>query len=66
MKSATPASDIDIAIDATEDISWELSLMRESLAESTIPYKVDLVNLKTTSAEFRQQVNEEGILIWKN
>ena len=63
---ATPASDFDIAIDALEDISGQLSLIRESLAQSTIPYKVDLVDLKATSEEFRRQVNKEGILIWKN
>jgi len=65
-KLATPASDFDIAIDAPGDISWKLSLIRESLAQSTIPYKVDLIDLKVTSEEFRRQVNKEGILIWKN
>ena len=63
---ATTASDFDIAVDAAGDISRELSLIRESLAQSTIPYKVDLVDLKTTSDEFRQQVNQEGVLIWRN
>lgn len=62
--SHTPNSDIDIAILAAESVALELSLARELLAESTIPFTVDLVNLAQTSASFRAQVFQEGILLW--
>jgi predicted nucleotidyltransferase len=65
-KSAAPTSDFDIAVDAAGDIGRRLGLIRESLAQSTIPYKVDLVDLKAVSEEFRRQVNKESVLIWKN
>ena len=65
-ESAGPASDFDIAIDAAGNVNRKLSLIREALAQSTIPYKVDLVNLRDVSEAFRRQVNTEGVLIWKN
>ncbi len=62
----TAASDFDIAILATGDINRELSLTRERLELSNIPFKVDLINLRTTSAAFRHKVQTKGILLWKN
>jgi len=62
----TVVSDFDIAILAAEDISRELSLAREMLDFSNIPFTVDLVDLRAASAAFGRQVQEEGILLWKN
>ena len=62
----TFASDIDIGILSDELIDLELSLARESLAESTIPLMVDLVDLSRTDETFKEQVLKEGILLWKN
>ena len=39
------SSDIDIAIDSRDDISYEITLLRERLEESTIPRHVDVVDL---------------------
>ncbi len=64
--AAHPGSDADIAVAADVDVSLLLSQMRFALEESTIPYKVDLVDLNYASADFQQQVLAEGILIWKN
>jgi hypothetical protein len=59
-------SDIDLALLADEPIGLELSLAREALEESTIPFTIDLVDLNQTPDSFKQQILKEGILLWKN
>ena len=59
-----PASDIDIGILTDEPVDLELSLARESLAESNIPFTIDLVDLARTSEAFKAQVLQEGVLLW--
>jgi predicted nucleotidyltransferase len=61
-----PVSDFDIAIETADDISGELSLAREHLEESNIPYIVDLVDLQATSSEFASKVQQEGFVLWRN
>lgn len=62
----SPTSDFDIAVLATDDISYKLSLAREHLEESNIPYIVDLVDLQAASREFALKVQQEGLVLWKN
>ena len=57
-------SDVDIAILAKETVDLEPSLARELLAESNIPFTVDLVNMSQTSSSFRAQALREGLLLW--
>jgi len=64
--SFTIGSDFDVAVLAAGDISRKLSLIREKLERSNIPFKVDLVDLQLTSTEFSFQVKTEGIVLWKN
>ena len=64
--TAYQGSDADIAVMADRDISLPLSRARVILEESTIPYKIDLVDLSRTSADFQEQVLADGVLIWKN
>ncbi|MBC8492406.1 MAG: nucleotidyltransferase domain-containing protein [Chloroflexi bacterium] len=59
-------SDFDIAVLAAEDINRELSQAREMLELSNIPFSVDLVDLRDAPAAFGRQVQEGGILLWKN
>jgi predicted nucleotidyltransferase len=59
-------SDFDVAVLATGDISPKLSLIREKLDQSNIPFKVDLIDLGSTSTEFSRQVQREGVVLWKN
>lgn len=59
-------SDFDIAILAVKDISRELSLAREMLELSNIPFTVDLVDLRAAPTDLGRQVQAEGILLWKN
>ncbi len=64
--NAQPTSDIDIAILPLEPLPLGvLSLLREELEESTIPYTVDIVDITKTSARFKKQIQQEGTL-WKS
>ena len=60
------ASDFDIGILASRDISRELGIAGERLEDSNIPFTVDLVDLSATSEEFARRVQQEGILLWKS
>ena len=62
----TVTSDFDVAVLAGGDIGPKLSLVREKLDQSNIPFKVDVVDLGLTSAEFSRQVQREGVVLWKN
>jgi YgiT-type zinc finger domain-containing protein len=62
----SPASDFDIAVLGADDISHELSLARERLEESSIPYAVDLVDLGAISPAFARRVQWESRLLWFN
>ena len=56
-------SDIDVAIESAEPLPRALlASLREALEESTIPNRVDVVDLAETDAEFRDGVRREGIL----
>ena len=54
-------SDVDVAIDPRLPLPPELlAEMKDALEESTVPWRVDLVDLSTASAEFRERVLREG------
>jgi predicted nucleotidyltransferase len=59
-----PTSDIDVAIESAEPPLPRalLASLREALEESTIPNRVDVVDLAETDAAFRDRVRREGIL----
>lgn len=63
---ATPVSDFDVAVWSESDLDRRLSLARERLAESNIPFKVDVVDLRATAPGFAQRVREKGMLLWQN
>ncbi|WP_407272367.1 nucleotidyltransferase family protein [Radiobacillus sp. PE A8.2] len=57
------SSDIDIAIEAKQSVSptnW--TELIDKVEESTIPYKVDIVDLNGASNELVKKVKTEGIL----
>ncbi len=58
----TPRSDLDIGFISEEDISYELSLLREFLEESNLTFIVDIVDLSRTSKDFREAVMKEAKL----
>jgi len=58
-----PTSDIDVAIESADPLPRALlASLREALEESTIPNRVDVVDLAETDAAFRDRVRREGIL----
>lgn len=61
-----PTSDVDVAFEPKSKLpEFWLSKLRDRLEESTIPYKVDLVDLSKTSARFKEHALN-GAIIWKN
>ena len=55
-------SDIDVAIESAERLPRHLlASLREALEESTIPNRVDVVDLAETDTAFRDRVRREGI-----
>ena len=62
---AVSSSDIDIAIDPGPDFPRDLIFdIREALEESTIPYKVDVADLRSAGADFRDRVLKDAVA-WK-
>ena len=56
-------SDIDVAIESAEPLPRALlASLREALEESTVPNRVDVVDLAETDAAFRDRVRREGVL----
>ncbi|WP_221568699.1 nucleotidyltransferase family protein [Alkalihalobacillus sp. TS-13] len=65
-KEEKQSSDIDIAIETITPLSSSKWLeITERIEQSTIPYHVDVVNLKDASDALKQNVKREGIL-WKD
>jgi len=56
----SPFSDVDVAVDSELDLRRELTLLREILEESSLPYKVDLVELRG-APYLREVVEKEGV-----
>ena len=55
-------SDVDIAVDG--ETADKIGALRELLEESTIPYRVDLVDLRFASESLRREIRKDGIT-WK-
>jgi predicted nucleotidyltransferase len=63
---STPVSDFDLAIQAEESILRQLARARMELEESTIPFRVDLVDLQEASDALVEEVRRKGVLVWRN
>lgn len=56
-------SDIDLAVEGEKQVLEELlPRLREALEESSVPYRVDVVNLAEAAPELLEKVQKEGIL----
>ena len=62
-ETARRASDIDIGIEALRRLCPPsvLAETREKLDESTVPYRVDIVDLSAVGVEFRARASREGV-----
>lgn len=59
---ARAASDIDLAISAAGPIPAHLlAAARESLEESVVPFRVDLLDYATLSPEMRRAIDREAV-----
>lgn len=63
--NARKTSDVDVAFEPKGllPVHW-LSKLKDRLEESTIPYKVDLVDLSKTNPNFKVQALT-GAILWK-
>lgn len=56
-------SDIDIALDMGSPIPRQTMFkILDDIEETTVPVNVDLIDLQTTSGEFKENILAEGIL----
>lgn len=56
------SSDVDIAVDG--GTAGRIGAFRELLEESAIPYRVDVVDMRHTSENLREEIRRDGIA-WK-
>jgi hypothetical protein len=60
-------SDMDVGILSEGEVDKSrITLFREKIETSNIPYKVDVVDLSRASNEFTQVVLKEGVIIWES
>jgi uncharacterized protein len=58
-----PHSDLDLLIDSPIELPiMTIANLREALAESNLPFPVDLLDRKDASAEFLAQIEVEGMI----
>jgi predicted nucleotidyltransferase len=61
-----PGSDVDIGILSEKEFNGIiLSKLRDLLEESTIPYKVEIVDLRQVSETFKAEILKDAV-IWKD
>ena len=62
--TARPYSDLDLAIITDKPLSLEISAaLADDFSESDLPWKVDLVDLATTSLSFRQVIEHRKVVL---
>ena len=64
--TARQGSDVDVAVEYPDGVSGVLKIgeLREQLEESTIPYRVDVVDMQQASQTLLQEIRKDGIQ-WK-
>lgn len=64
--TARKFSDIDIALVGNDKLSDKMiSDLKEALSNSDLPYKVDILDWKAISPEFRKTIENQGFEILK-
>ena len=62
---AKRSSDVDIAIESKDDMSFLIGEFREALENSCIIYNVDVVDMNFAAESLCKKIREEGI-VWKD
>ena len=61
-KECRSGSDLDILLEASSPIPWNtLAELEEALADSDLPFRVDLLDREKTSAEFLQRIDNDKV-----
>lgn len=55
-------SDLDLMVESNQDLSTELSLIREFLGKSNFPYKVDLVAFAEFAESYKDGYKKDRVL----
>lgn len=59
---AKPWSDLDLSVEARDPLPLSvMALLREAFDESALPWKVDLIDYRTVSAEFAAIIDRDGV-----
>ena len=59
------SSDVDVAIEYRGPSNGrKINALREALEESTIPYRVDVVDMQNASKALAREIRKDGI-VWK-
>lgn len=59
-----PASDLDLAIMTTTPLPFAtITMLREAFADSELPFSVDIVDWSTLSPDFRQRIEQHGVVL---
>jgi len=62
--TAKPFSDLDLVVMGDVPLDFrQLAALKDAFAESNLPFRVDVVDWATTSAEFRQIVERSWVLV---
>ncbi|ACD97293.1 nucleotidyltransferase family protein [Trichlorobacter lovleyi] len=62
--TAKPFSDLDLVVMGDVPLDFrQLADLKDAFAESNLPFRVDVVDWATTSAEFRQIVERSWVLV---
>lgn len=65
--NARKFSDLDLAIDAQQPLSHHILLdLASDFEESSLPYKVDLIDWKTTAESFKKIIAAQRIKLIEN
>ena len=58
------ASDVDIAVEAHEPLPPRvLARLRDRLEESTVPYRVEILDFASAGDDLRMRIKQEGV-VW--
>lgn len=62
--TAKPYSDLDLAVMTTEPMPLaQEAALKEAFDESSLPFKVDLLDWAATAPSFRQLIEQDGVCL---
>ena len=61
--TSRPASDLDMVVFATPEQARQVSDLRESFEESSLPFRVDLFVWDDLPESFREQIEREHVVV---